>query len=386
MASAPSSLETDLTCTICCDLYEEPLILLCTHSFCRACLERSWKERGAKECPLCRKRSSLDNPPIDRALQAADPIQCLYKLLNSQTLKTKSQIQEEFMKLHQFLREEESRITALEEEKKEKNLRIVEKTRKLNLEKAYLQSRVCSITDYLSMSDASFLQNLNKAQQSAQDTEPNPELDSGALIEVAKHMGNLKYKVWEKMKDICPYFPVILDPNSANKTLSLSEDLVKVTPGQLQDLPDNPERFSVQSFVLGSEGFDSGIHSWEVEAGNSSDWILGVAKKSVKRKKPMAITSEDGIWAFNKPFSQVFFFGGSSSRCQRIRIQLDCFAGQISFYNCVTNQLLHVLNGISREKVYPFFKVLNYGSLKILPAKVSVTHSDLEALATYFTR
>lgn len=56
-------LEEDLTCPICCCLFEDPRVLPCSHSFCKKCLEgildgiRSLAWRPPFKCPTCRKET-----------------------------------------------------------------------------------------------------------------------------------------------------------------------------------------------------------------------------------------------------------------------------------------------------------------------------------------
>ncbi|KAM9850974.1 tripartite motif-containing 13 isoform 2-T2 [Aulostomus maculatus] len=61
-------LEEELTCPVCCSLFEDPRVLLCSHSFCKKCLEgllegnRGPAFRTPLKCPTCRKESPHNGP------------------------------------------------------------------------------------------------------------------------------------------------------------------------------------------------------------------------------------------------------------------------------------------------------------------------------------
>ncbi|MBN3282305.1 TRI35 protein, partial [Polyodon spathula] len=156
-------------------------------------MDQFCKEKGAQECPVCRRRSSLRDPPVDFRLRnivesflkehsqkppappgtlcslhreekrlfcvdnkeavlcgklktALEPLQDKLKTFNKfkeecdetaahikkQAQQTERQIKEEFEKLYQFLRDEEkARIAALRREEEQKGRIMKEKIEKL---------------------------------------------------------------------------------------------------------------------------------------------------------------------------------------------------------------------------------------------------------------
>ncbi|XP_066564210.1 E3 ubiquitin-protein ligase TRIM35 isoform X2 [Amia ocellicauda] len=186
--------------------------------------------------------------------------------IKTQTQQTETEIKQEFQKLHKFLQDEEAaRIAALREEEEQKSEIMKDNIENITREILSLSDTMKSIKLEIGVEDLSFLANIKDTVKRTQCQMQDPEGVSGALIDVAKHLGSLKYRVWEKMLGIVQYTPVTLDPNTVHPHLSLSKDLTSVTCSQKQEFPENPERFKNCVSVLGSEGFTSGRHCWEVE-------------------------------------------------------------------------------------------------------------------------
>ncbi len=64
-----SSAEYDYNCPVCCDIFKTPVFLSSSHSVCKECLQQFWRTKKTQECPVCRRRSSNDEPPVNLALK-----------------------------------------------------------------------------------------------------------------------------------------------------------------------------------------------------------------------------------------------------------------------------------------------------------------------------
>ncbi|XP_061074457.1 E3 ubiquitin-protein ligase TRIM35-like [Conger conger] len=466
MASGSSLLEEELSCPVCSEIFRDPVLLSCSHSFCKACLQQYWDQKGSQECPVCRRRSSKNEPPCNLSLRntceaflkersqraeagsevlcslhseklklfcledqtpvcvicqtsrkhrthvmlpvqeaseefkeklrtALAPLQKKLKAFNavklvcdqtaehikSQAQHTERQIKMEFEKLQQYLKEEEAaRITALREEEEQKSQLMKKKIEKMTEQISSLSEQIRAIEQDLGAEDVSFLQSYKDTQIRAQCTLGDPEKVSGALIDVAKHLGNLKYRVWEKMLGTVQYTPVTLDPNTAHPDLSLSEDLTSVRySDEREQVPDNPERFDWGCWVLGSEGFSSGRHCWDVDVGDDEYWVVGVVKESISRKGGVDPSPALGVWGIVQYTSGVYYALTSPRTpltvqrdLQRVRVQLDWDRGEVSFSDPSDNTPLYTFKHSFTERLFPFFRQSSH-RMQICPLKVSVS-------------
>ncbi|XP_026783594.3 E3 ubiquitin-protein ligase TRIM35 isoform X1 [Pangasianodon hypophthalmus] len=463
MAERGSFSEADLSCPVCHHIYMDPVMLSCSHSFCKVCLAKCWQKKKSLKCPLCKKRSSKMLPPpnlhlkmlcdrfrLDKnksdasenlcrlheenlklfcledkepvcvvcqaskrhsnhsfrpldevAQEHREEVKCKLKPLQdkfnsflkakrtcdlnlqhikNQTQHTEKRIKDEFEKLHQFLQDEETKqISALKKEEKEKSQMLNEKFNLINNEILKLSDTIKSILDELATKDTSFLKNYKVTLERTEYEPKDTEIESESLIDVAKHLGNLRFRVWEKMKEIVEYYPVILNPNTAHPRLNLSDDLTTfVCQDQHEQLPENPERFGHHLWVLGSEGFNSGTHCWEIEVENSVEWTLGVVTGYVGKRHFYSA----GVW---KSHYQNATYGASASGgsttilkltkdLQRIRVQLDLDHGYVSFSDSITGHNLKTFFCSFTDRVYPYFcnQCLLY-PLRILPEETFVS-------------
>ncbi|XP_063346258.1 nuclear factor 7, brain-like [Pelmatolapia mariae] len=300
--------------------------------------------------------------------------------MKKQLLSTERQIRAEFKKLQQFLKEEEeSRLAALREEEEQKGRTISREMKMIEEQISSLSDSISAVEEELQKHSVPFLSSYKDTQSRAraQSSVSDPQLVSGALIDVAKHLGNLSFRVWEKMKEKVHFSPVILDPNTAHRILYLSDDLTSVKYGDTKQLPDNPKRNTQYPIVFGSEGFSSGKHSWEVEVGDHPWWNLGLVKESVDRKGKRFASPECGIWCLTHHSGKYTNVVGQTvtvkKSLQRIRVQLDYDRGEVSFYHPEDMTHIYTHRDTFTEKLFPYFCVGNAEDAKTSDIKICQT-------------
>lgn len=64
-----SKSEENLCCPVCQDIFKDPVLLSCSHSFCKDCVQRWWTRKQTLKCPVCKRTSSRKHPPRNLALK-----------------------------------------------------------------------------------------------------------------------------------------------------------------------------------------------------------------------------------------------------------------------------------------------------------------------------
>ncbi|XP_078534851.1 E3 ubiquitin-protein ligase TRIM7-like [Lissotriton helveticus] len=332
-------------------------------------------------CVICREsrdhRSHTALPIKEAAMEYKDELQSWLRLLMKEKegfMASKQKVEEEFKAIKNKLVVARQRTVAefqrlyqlLKAQEQAMLKRLAEMDRKVTMSE---NAKVAKLSGQISPLDALIKEIQAKCRQSAegflQDFRSTLSRCENAKFREPEKIIHEPREPWWNYK-----VPVTLDPDTANKDLLLSESGRRVRwTDRLQTVPDNPKRFTSDRSVLGTEGFKSGKHYWEVQVvEDGGGWFVGAARESVSRDPGLPGGGIWALWWYNDVHMAVTAYlscyTGTSSdyplflhdHPKKLGVYLDYEAGRLSLYNTDTMEHLHTfIKAAFNERIFPFF-------------------------------
>ncbi|XP_067391381.1 zinc-binding protein A33-like [Emydura macquarii macquarii] len=286
----------------------------------------------------------------------------------AQGLRLEQHLSTQFIELHQWLQQKEAALR--QELRREEELLLSElETSRRNAQEIIRSTgeQIAAIQARLAEEDAAiFLKDIKSfLEKYCPREEKGAQLPAPRDFSLGQFKGPIQYMVWREMKSALSLaLPrVTLDSATNHPNLQLSSDLlaVQLVDEMQEDVPEGPERFSKSVCVLGSAGFTSGRHYWEVEVGDKTSWDIGLARASVNRQEAkVMLKPANGYWAIWLRNGADYKALDSPSRHlalrakpRRIGVYLDYEGGQVSFYDAATMTHLYTFSDAFTEPLYP---------------------------------
>ncbi|XP_070769437.1 zinc-binding protein A33-like [Enoplosus armatus] len=278
----------------------------------------------------------------------------------------------EFGRLREFLLEEEERIKEKLQKQKEEKLNQLEEaltqtTEQISQLESTAEQLHLKLREEENPEQLKGIKDFIGGAESLFDRPPEVDVN----LQPGEFLGPLQYRTWRKMNSIFQpaVTAVTLNPDTAYPCLWVSPCRTSVQVGKIQpNLPNNPERFTRYNIVLGSEGFTSGRHYWEVEVGSKTAWGLGVAIASVNRKEEISLCPDDGFWTLvlrdNCNGTSEYEACTDSEESllypskppRRVGVYLDYSRGEVAFYDAGDmSHLFTFYDAKFKEPVFPYF-------------------------------
>ncbi|XP_048056080.1 nuclear factor 7, brain-like isoform X2 [Megalobrama amblycephala] len=393
--------EDDFSCPVCHEIFKAPVLLSCSHSFCKECLQQFWRTKETQECPVCRRRSSRDDPPCNLVLKN------LCESFLKERNESRSSGSEEICSLHS----EKLKLFCLDDKepvclvcrdsqkhdnhkfrpfgeavlsyKEEFNTALKSLKWKLKCRERIIgefEETVQHIKSQAEHTEHQIKQQFEKLHQFLKDEEEatitalreeeeqKKQIMKEKLEEMNRHISALSHTIKDmeemmKDNDVCflKKFPV-----SMERVQSLQSD-PQMASGALIHVSSYLGNLQFRVWkkmqdIVQYKGFNSGAHCWDVEVDERSSWSLGVTTASKRRKGRVFFNAD--VWSvMYGPFQLPGF--PVKLKLERVRVYLDYDRGTVSFSDPVTNTHLHTFTPTFTAPVFPFF--YSQFPLRILP-------------------
>lgn len=415
MASTISLLpERHFLCSLCRDIFTNPVTIPCGHSFCLSCLSHYWSRHQSRYCPHC-KRVFTDRPDlsinriladvsdnyrknrpektpedelvVDVEQMVQERLQKIERLKNCLELQKNSYLREvrESQKVFSTLvsvmeKSHRAVISAIEERQREEERKVERLVTELEQEIQKLRKETTETEPQISANDdqsddtkqvtVNIVSTVCPAEMKdwsrvTIETDPCIGVTRRALSDV---MEKVKAEVnrlsKSELKRIEKYtVDISLSAKTAHPSLSVSDDRKQVRhTDKLQEVPENPKRFDRVANVLAKENFGSGRCYWEVEVGEKMEWNLGVVRQSINRKGKFTVSPANGFWTISLKAGGQYMANSSpvtplalEQRPKRVGVFLDYAEGRVSFYCVESGAHIYTFTNNFTDRLHPFF-------------------------------
>uniref|UniRef100_A0A3P9DJV5 Bloodthirsty-related gene family, member 2 n=1 Tax=Maylandia zebra TaxID=106582 RepID=A0A3P9DJV5_9CICH len=372
--SAASNLrsEDQFLCSICLDVFTDPVTTSCGHNFCKTCISQHWDMNQSCQCPMC-KETFYTRPQLK-----------INTFISEMVAQFRREAQQKLMK------EIEDKQEATEKQA-EGLIKDLEQEISELMERSSEVEQLSRSEDHLHLLQS--FSSLNAAPPGKDWTEVrvHPPSYEGT---VGRAVAQLEETVWKPMKKKLfeaelqrvqqHEVDVTLDVDTAHPDLILSDDGKQVCHSDVEKkLPDNPERFSHCVDVLGEQSFSSGRFYFEVQVKGKTAWDLGVATESINRKGNIKLRPQDGFWTVVLRNGNEYIARASPSvrLClhpgpEKVGVFVDYEEGLVSFYDVGAAALIYSFTGCSfTHKLHPYFSpCFNDGGKNSAPLIICPTH------------
>ncbi|XP_047431920.1 E3 ubiquitin-protein ligase TRIM21-like [Mugil cephalus] len=399
--------EDQFRCSICLDVFTDPVSTPCGHNFCKTCITQHWDENDQCKCPLCteifysrprlrintfiREMVAQFKHEAQHGMKTEDEIQQMIQKRRLKIEEVKESVKmskvaadrekAEGVQVFTALKESVERgldqlIKEIEDKQKATEKQAEGFIKDLEQEVSELMKRSSEVKHLSHSEDHLHLLQSFSSLKAAPPTKDWTEVSvrppsyEGTVVRAVTQLEETLSKDMKKLleaelKRVQQYaVDVTLDPDTAHPHLILSDDKKQVHDSDVwKNLPDNPERFSRCVNVLGKQSFSSGRFYFQVQVEGKSDWDLGVARESISRKGSIKASPLSGYWTLSFMYGNEYTANveppvrlSLRSRLEKVGVFVDYEEGLVSFHDVDTAALIYSFTGCSfNDKLYPFF-------------------------------
>ncbi|XP_072224179.1 bloodthirsty-related gene family, member 2 [Leuresthes tenuis] len=406
MASTISILpEKHFLCSLCRDIFTNPVTTPCGHSFCLSCLCQYWSRHLSRYCPDCRrvftdrpdlsvnrvladvsdnyKKTRPQKPPdeemvidveqmIQERLQKIERLKYSLELQKSSYLREVRESQKVFSALVSAMEKSHKAVVAvIEEKQKEEETRVETLVKEIKQEIQELRKESSESDPQVSGDQSDnpkqfvLPSEMKDWSKVTIETDPCIGVTRRALSDILEKIKvEVNRLAKTELKRIEKYtVDVSVSAKTAHPFLSVTDDRKQVRhTDKLQEVPDHPKRFDRVANVLGKESFSSGRCYWEVEVGNKIEWNLGVARQSINRKGKFTVCPANGFWTLSLKTGGQYIANTSpvtivalENRPRKVGVFLDYTEGRVSFYCAESGVHIYTFTDKFTDRIHPFF-------------------------------